>query len=674
MTDIDPNAADDTAPANPTEFAAAWVKAIDASSEEEKEWRETDAKKAVDAYRGGYDSPMSDFNIYHSNIETVVPTLYNSRPVPDARRRYLDDDPVAKEATDIIERSLSYSIDTQDFDQTVVQSVRDMTTVGRGIVRVRYDADIDENTDTVAHEEIKFEYVPWKHFRRGQGRVWDDVTWIAFEHFLSKKDLEHVADPEVDLDEVSYEFSVIGEEDKGAPTAQRSGPTRRARVWEIWDAETRSVIFIAPCYKEGPLTIRDDPLQLQGFFPLPRPMQVLGETGSLVPITSYRVHEALYDDAQRLSRRIRNLTKQARARGGYAGDLDVQRIADADDGELVPLANIDLLLQTQGKGLDALIVWFPLEKTIQAIQVLSERLAALKQEIYEVTGLSDIIRGASDPKETATAQNIKNQWGSVRIQAMQSEVQRFIRDLFRISAELVCEQFSEETLARMTGIQPQAETIALMRDETARGFRVDIESDSTIQGDLMRGQQQMQGFMQGTSQYLSAVAPAVMQGVLPPEIAVEIFSAFARQFRLGKQAEDALEQLADGIKSGEKTVDPQAGERQKFEADQQERQMRLQFEERRLSMEEGKMEHDKSVDAEKIEIEWAKLDQAGEHAVEKSAIERGRMMQDRLKHSEALAAGERQSRDKIASGERSQQAQLDAKRESEERAAINQGM
>lgn len=656
MTDSDPNAVDDTAPENPSEFAAAWVKAVEASSQEERDWRESDAKKAVEAYRGGRDSPMGDFNLYHANVQTVVPTLYSSRPVPDARRRYLSDDPVAKEASDVIERALNYAIDTQDFDQTIVQAVRDLATVGRGVVRIVYDPEIDENTDTVAHEEVKFKYVPWKHFRRGQGRVWEDVTWIAFEHFLSKKEISRIAEPDIDLDEIAYEYSVIGEEDR-AP-ARGSGPTRRARVWEIWDSETRTVILIAPCHKKGPLAVRDDPLGLKGFFPIPRPLQGLGETGSLVLITPYSVNEELYDDLQRTSARLRHLVKQVRPRGGYAGDMDVVRIAEADDGELVPLINIDAMMATGGAGLDRLITWFPLDPTIKAIQVLLGRIAELKQEIYEVTGLSDIIRGATDPDETFGAQQIKNQWGSVRIQALQIEVQRFIRDLFRIAGEMFVEQFSPQTLAHMTGIDIKPETLELMQDETARGFRIDIESDSTIQGDLMRNQQQMQGFMQGTSRYLQAVAPAVMQGVLPPEIAVEIFSAFARQFRLGKQAEDALDQLADGIKTGARNLDPQAGQREQKQMEMQERARRLELDERRLQIDEAKAAADREIAAEKLDIEWAKLGTAAD----KAATERAR-----------AASGAAVERDKLALAERSEAARRWARARDERSGEVGPG-
>jgi predicted RNase H-like nuclease (RuvC/YqgF family) len=41
------------------------------------------------------------------------------------------------------------------------------------------------------------------------------------------------------------------------------------------------------------------------------------------------------------------------------------------------------------------------------------------------------------------------------------------------------------------------------------------------------------------------MGPAVQQGAIPAKIATEIYSAFARTFRLGKSVEDALAELSE---------------------------------------------------------------------------------------------------------------------------------
>src|SRR5262249_16825346 len=70
----------------------------------------------------------------------------------------------------------------------------------------------------------------------------------------------------------------------------------------------------------------------------------------------------------------------------------------------------------------------------------------------------------------------------------------------------------------------------ILRSDILRAYRIDVESDSTIRGDLTRNQQNMSLFLQGTAQFAQAM-PAVL----------EVYGAFARQFKLGKQAEDAID-------------------------------------------------------------------------------------------------------------------------------------
>ncbi len=586
-------------------FVAAWLEAIEASGPdngEERDWFK-EAEQALKAYRGDKDSHTRSFNIYHSNTETLVPSLYSSTPIPDVRRRYNDSDKVAGEVCEILERAISYSIDAYDFDRLMLSCTKDMAIVDRGCARVRYIPTLDKAGEEVVYEEVRCEYVPWRSFRRGPARVWEDVPWIAFEHFLSKEQVKKL-NPDL-AEDVPYTYSASAKsekDDKDNTTVPKFGA--RAHVWEIWDKDTRTVVFIAAEYAEKPLKIEEDPLGLEEFFPFPRPMQALGTTDTLVPVTSYSIYSDLIAELNTVTERIRKLTSALRARGWYIGTQGVsfEAVVNADDGELVPLEGAETFAATGG-GLDKAISWMPLEPIAESIKQLSERQEQIKATIYEVTGISDIIRGASNPNETATAQQIKTQWGSLRVQRMQSEVARFARDLFRLKAEIIGSKFEWQTLAQMTGLEypskaeqqaaqqqmeagqqaiqagqldpndPQIAQMAaqleqildkcahedvegLLRDEGTRGFRIDIESDSTIRGDLARNQEQMKGFLEGTAQFAQSVGPLVAEGGMPPDIAIEVFSAFSRSFRLGKQAEDALDRWADEARKARENPGP----------------------------------------------------------------------------------------------------------------------
>lgn len=685
MTDAPP----DDLPKNEKEVVRQWLEAIDLSEREEKDWRDT-ADRACDTYRGGdggsagaTNTNLNTFNIFHANVETVVAATYNSTPIPDVRRRFNDEDPVGKEASEIIERAIAFQIDAYDFDQTLLSAVRDMAITSRGVVRVRYEPSFDSDQSKVLYEQTTCEYVPWRSFRRGPARTWRDVPWQAFEQFLSYQEVERLLKDEKDkdkiLEEMTFSYSAEPKKDAERQAENLSKIAARARVWEIWDKDARKVHFISPDYAERALTTLDDPLGLQDFFCTPRPLAAIIAPDSLIPITLLQIYEKLLEELNIVQRRIMRLTNQLRVRGWYAGlqDADIKMAATAEDGELVPLQGVEQLV-TNGKGLDSAITYWPLEAIVKALNQLVEQREQIKATIYEVTGLSDIVRGATNPNETATAQQIKSQWGSLRIQKMQGEVARFARDLFRMKAEIMAGKFDFKTFELMTGLKyptaeekQQAQMVAqqaqaaqqpqpgqppqppqplppeleeilkkptkeeieqVLRNDAVRGFRVDIESDSTIRGDAQRNQEQMGLFVSGIGSYAQSVGPLVMEGAMPGDVAIEILAAFCRSFRLGKQAEDALDRWADQSKKAANQPKPPSPEEQKAKAEMAKLEADAQATREKHEMEKEKMQLGLQIEREKIELKRQEMEMKREEMVldfqatqQKAALDRQAM-------------------------------------------------
>ena len=667
-----------------TDFVKMWLDALSKSESEEKDWR-VSAENALEIYRGKKSARGRSFNILHSNVETLCPALYNSTPRPDVRRRYADPDPVAKTAGDMIERALSFSIDNYDFDSTMKLVIRDGEIVGRGVPRVRYTptfgADIigpdgqpvlDEQGQPVpelVYQEVTCDYVPWRYFRRGPGRTWRDIPWIAFGDFLSKDEMRKV-NPEL-ADLIPYNYSPEHDGKNKKVGIEETQIFNRVLVWQIWDKDTRKVISIAPDYADAPIAINDDPISVSGFFPTPRPYHPVTSTDSLTPVVPFEIYSDLVDELNELTQRITRLVKQVRPRGLYGGveARDIAAWAEADDGELVQATNIQAL--TEGGGMDSAISWFPLDPVTKALNQLVVQREQVKQTIYEVTGLSDILRGASKASETATAQNIKQQWGSLRIQERQMEVARLARDLFRLKAEIIAGKFTWETLVAMTGIrvpteierqqarmmvqqfmqatqQAQAsgqpgpsipedgekikgladgataeEVQKLLASDIARTYRIDIESDSTIRGDLTRNQQTMNLFLQGTSQFATAMAPIVTEFKSMAPTAMEIYSSFARHFKLGKQAEDALDGMADLVRKDMQQKeqgpppDPIAEadkaraqmQMAQMQAEAAARQQTMQMDQQKMQMDQQKMQMEQAARQQTVQMEQAAAQQ-----------------------------------------------------------------
>ena len=536
-----------------------WLERIRLSEEREEDWRKSaeNAEKAylADSCEGG-EGEAPEFNIIHSNVETIVPSIYNSAGKPDIRPRHNNADPVAKVVCDILERAILTMVDDSAMAAEVEASAQDVFVAGRGIVRVKFDADVQG--ETVTGERVEYEVVAWDDFRMGPAKKWKDVPWIAMRHCITQEALEEIEDPALAELQVDPESATKETDD--------------VTLWEIWCKATRKVYFIV-AENHKVLAVKDDPLGLKKFFPVATPVQPITASKSLTPVCPYDVYKALADELDDITRRIRGLTAVLKAKGIYAGKLeDLDELAEADDGELVGLADLEGIV-AQG-GIERAIMWWPVDRIIVVIRELVAQREQTKQAIYEITGISDIIRGASSASETATAQQIKTQWGSLRIKKMQRMIERQIRELFILTAELISLKFSPETLQMVAGMEIPQEAMMLLQKPLDH-LRIDVESDSTVRADLENGRKEMGEFLNGTAQFFSSMAPIVAQAPQAAGPVVEMYSSFARQFNLGKQAEDALDQFAQIAKQAAENPPPNP-EAEAMQAEQQAKQAEMQ--------------------------------------------------------------------------------------------------
>jgi len=572
---------------------AVYLKHIERAKKDEEAWRKS-AKAAITVYEAGRpekgEGETPAFNILHSNIETTVPALYNSTPIPDIRRRFGDADGVAKLAVDVIERGLSYTVDEYDFDATMREATRDGELAGRGTARVRYEPTTQPQVgpdgqpmmgpdgqpmQAVGKQLVTCEHVIWDKWGHGPARAWSEVPWIYFEHDFTESDLREIGVSDERITSLSLNDQHEDGKAEASTGVENKGILKTCRVYEIWDKRHKAVLFIAEQDKERVLAAKPDPLKLVNFFPVPTPLQPLRRRADLTPICPYEVYKPLVEELDRVTKRIRSLVNQLRVRGLIDQRLakDFERLKFCDDGQYEPADDASVF--AGGGGLDKAIAHWPMQETIAALQQLYQQREQVKQTIYEVTGLSDVLRGATNPNETLGAQQLKAQVGSQRLSTRQGQVARFARDLFRLKAEIMCTHFSPENLQAMTQVQITPEVVDLLRNEMMRAYRIDIESDSTIRADVARSQEQMTQFLSGTAQYAQSMASVLQLAPGATGAVVEIYAAFARHFKLGKSAEDALEKL---VQAAQQPQEPQPSpEEQKAQAELQRMQAEMQM-------------------------------------------------------------------------------------------------
>jgi hypothetical protein len=662
---------------------AFWNMQIQLASKKEKNWREA-GEKTWERYRndpmpgeGAYGlkkAGKNRFNILYANVQTRAPALYNSTPIPDVRRRFRDNDQTAKLAAQVLERCLTYTLDAYDFDNVMEMAVLDEEIPGRAVSRVRYNPTMQDQTDPdgqsyqeVVDEQVTCEAVQWDEFRMGPGRTWQTVTWVAFLHTPTLEEAREKFGAVADKVPLDHDTTDANRSSRQTGTDE-SDPNvlKRMRVWEIWDKNKRKIRWVAPSYPDDFVKVEDDYLNLLGFFPCPRPLYAIPTPVTTVPVERYRQYQEQAEELDKITRRIMALVGAMKIRGAYHGGI--QQLGDILTGEenrMVPLTQDNLVETLQSAGLSRLedAIWMlPIETIANTIEKLYLYRQQIIEIIYQIDGTADIMRGQTEASETLGAQALKSQWGSLRLQSTQREIQRYARDLIRLQAEIIAEKFSPDQLSAMSSIKlptveekqaammtmqmaqmqgqqqpipgmgsnggppldPEAmqqaqevlqsptweEVIQLLRSDMQRGFRVDIETDSTIQNDIAKQQQNIGGFIQGFASFVQAAGPAIEAGFMTMETATTLFKSFSQIFQLGKQAEDAIDEMAENPPQPKAAApDPMQIAQMEAQAEMQKAQAQMGLEREKMQgqaqLQQQKMQGDMALETQRVQADMA---------------------------------------------------------------------
>jgi hypothetical protein len=485
-------------------------------------------------------------------------------PVPPPGPKPEDIDTAAA----IMEKALEIVVQEEASNVAVKQAIKDTLLPGRGVCRVRWNPKLIDKpvmagdgstplpgggvpgapppTQTVKiWETTNTEYVYWEDFLIDPVRQHVDAKWIAFRHLFTAAEMtaEFSGTPEFDKIVADGKLDTLlkwTEESaaKSPPSGggyvksaeQLGNVIKKAMLWEIWDktdpANPRIIWFTRD---SGGLGMRVDPdsLQLQGFFPIAMPMLAVTTSDTRIPRTYYDQYGKLAEDVETTSVRISRLTKQIKVRGAYnSASSDIANLLTAEDDKMIPVDGVDMI----NGGLQNHIWMLPIDIWSNAHDKLLMAREAQKAAIYEVMGISDIMRGATRASETATAQRIKGSMGVARLEDFKSAAATFARDLMALQAEIIAKNFDAETLTRMTGEEVTPEVMDILRDDFQRTCSIDIETDSTVQVDEQTEQQSMAQTMQSVQAVMQGAQAMLMTGILPPPQVIQLSLELLRMF------------------------------------------------------------------------------------------------------------------------------------------------
>jgi hypothetical protein len=476
------------------------------------------------------------YQMLWSNIQTMQSAIYAKPPHAVVSRRFRDQDPIARTATEVLERAINFTFDAADFD-TEFRMVRDeFLLYARGVARVYYEPEYETEDDSneeiedaedivgdrgtshygsgalgatagfasgapgglggdiggsgpqfggsytspagsvgnlgqgdrgspgdrepkLKFENVRIRFVQRADFRHQPARVWSEVGWVAFRAYLTRAEVKKRFGDKVGKD-ISVDADPVGsdaEEGREGRSGQNAAENK-AVVWEIWNKAKNEVLWISPGYDD--VLEKGRPyLNLDGFYPCPCPTYGTLTPDSLVPVPDFVFYQDQAAEIDQLTARIGALSDMLKlvmfypAGPGGEGSPEIEKALSPgfeNKGIAVP-SNFAAFLEGSKTGVP--VAFLPTDDTAKVIQACVELRKQLVEDVYQIIGISDIMRGATDPQETEGAQQLKAQYGGTRIKDRQAEIARFCRDIARLVGQVIAQYCSPQTIMEMTNIK-----------------------------------------------------------------------------------------------------------------------------------------------------------------------------------------------------------------------------
>lgn len=552
----------------PTGLAQRWSAELEASKKELEKFHD-DADKITRRYldkRDEWQKEESRVNLFWSSTKVLLSLLYARPPKASAARAFLDaDDDQARVAGQIVQRLLNKSFDDNisTWDAAIRQGIEDWLVVGLGQIWLRYEVEtalevipaqldpmtgeelVPEQTyERIVNEDAPVDYIYWKDFFWSPARTWNEVRWVARRVYMTRDQLMSRFGEEIGKT-VPLQTTQKSSQNDQAP---KFDPWAKAEVFEIWEKETKRVYWMAKG-SEVILDVKDDPLQLDTFFPCPKPLAANVTSSNFMPRADYIFAQDQFNELDEINTRITWLTRAAKVAGVYdkaAGDSVGRMFSQAAENQLIPVDNWAMFAESG--GVKGKVDFAPIEQVVNCIERLRQYRQDKTMQIYEVLGISDVMRGSSKASETATAQQIKAQFGSTRIQLSQFYIAEWITHALRIKADIISKHFQPETIAARSNIMrtPDAQyaqpAIALIKDEQLAEYRISVEADSMAAMDYAAERDAAVQFMQGLGAFVSQVAPMAQQVPGAAPYLLRLLQWSVSKFRVSSEIEGVLDQ------------------------------------------------------------------------------------------------------------------------------------
>lgn len=561
---------------------AYWEKEMTAADKRLENWRKR-GDQIVERYEGKVNGDanrakdrgdgVSLLNLFNTGVSTKQAMLCGQTPQTDVSRQFADpDDDDARVAAVLMQRLLDNEDNApsdKDLKSVLDKALQDRLLPGIGIARVRYAygatkvpitspiTGATEEVEQISWEDAPIDYVHWRDFAWGWCRDWATLPWMGFGVWFDK---------DAATKRWGAEKADLLEYQKQSPQGKDGGTTsgddqkscvQKARVWEIWDRATKTVYFYSP----GAGTIlekREDPLKLDNFWPAPKCLFANLTTTLLEPTPDFILAQDLYNEIDTMQTRISILVKAVKAVGTYdksAGDSVGRMLTEAEENQLIPVDNW-AMFQEKG-GLKGVTDWFPVVDVVNVIDTLQKNRQQMIELLYEVTGMSDIMRGANTDQYTSDGTNkLKAKFGSIRVQALQNDFARFASELQGLRLEVISKLFTPMSIAQQANArylpeadQPRTDTaIALIKSQDVK-WRTKVKPESIAMLDYEQQKEERVEWVTAVATYIQSVQAAAKEMPQALPVFIEVLKWTMAGFKGSEYLEgifdQAIQQMRD---------------------------------------------------------------------------------------------------------------------------------
>ena len=590
----------------PGDKKALWEIELKAGLKAQERWHKR-ANRVVNRYTAGDRADTENFtfqlNLFYSNIQTTQAMMFGRLPEISIDRRNTDfGDDAARVASSILQRMLQADIGkpNDQYSTSLKLNLQDRLITGLGVARVRYEMDketretaeqLDMNGQVVAEgfseevitsERAPLDYVHWRDCAWSPCRTWSELRWFGFKEMMTRDQLVERFGKEMGEAIPLTKTTRIVEDESLQEEAADS--FKRGEVWEIWDKDKKQVVWYCADY-EKLLDVKPDPFGLTGFFPVPRPMASNLTTSAYMPIPDFTMAQDLYNEIDNLETRIAMLTQAVKAVGVYNSAIDgVKRmLVEGVENDLIPVDNWAVF--AENGGMQGIIDWLPIETIAGVLNQLIARRNDCKSQLFEISGMSDIMRGAAASAGgpvSATERALEARFASVRIAALQDEFSTYATDLIRLRAEIISKHFSPEQIVKQSNIlntpdgqdqQLIQQAVELIKNSQELVWRVQVRPESVAMVDFAALKQERTEYLMAVSQFLQSSGPLIEKEPASAPMLMEMLKWGLAGFKGSQDIEGVIDRAMEQM--AQKLAQPQE---QQPDPEAQKMQMQMQLE------------------------------------------------------------------------------------------------